>query len=102
MYTLKTSLQICKHVRNTKKKQIIANNHRLIWGGWSSENQVIHLESCIITRMNISLNTTKIIQAFFLNRNFSVKIDGMKSSSRNIFAGDPQGSCLAPVILNLY
>ncbi|CAI6371538.1 unnamed protein product [Macrosiphum euphorbiae] len=40
----------------------------------------------------------KIIKSFLSNRNFRIQISDLKSTSRTIKAGVPQGSCLSPLL----
>ena len=42
------------------------------------------------------------IEIFLRNRYFSVKVNGVLSSKRNIECGVPQGAVLSPTLFNLY
>lgn len=55
-----------------------------------------------IYKSNFPIEIIKIIESFLENRSFSVKMDGVISSSMSIKAGLPQGSCLSPSFFNLF
>lgn len=52
--------------------------------------------------MNLPIYLCKIIADFLHNRTFSVSVNNVFSSTKNIPAGLPQGSILSPILYNLY
>jgi hypothetical protein len=52
--------------------------------------------------MDIPLPLIKIIESFLSNRTFVTKIHNSTSSTRNILAGVPQGSCLSPILFIIF
>lgn len=54
------------------------------------------------TMSNTPTHLVKIIQSFLSERKFQIKIDNHTSSTRNITAGVPQGSCLSPLLYSHY
>lgn len=53
-------------------------------------------------KFNIPIELIKIIQSFLYSRTFKVYIGSHCSDKFSITAGCPQGSCLSPVLYNLY
>lgn len=53
-------------------------------------------------RLNFPVQLTKIILSFLSSRTFKVYIGSYYSERYSITAGCPQGSCLSPVLYNLY
>lgn len=52
--------------------------------------------------LNFPVTIIKIIFSFLRNRSFFVQISEASSSNYNIVAGLPQGSCLSPILYNIY
>lgn len=55
-----------------------------------------------LIRFNFPPMLIKIIQSFLSERTFSVYIGSNHSSQYDILAGCPQGSCLSPILYNIY
>ena len=55
-----------------------------------------------LTQFNFPIEIVKIIQSFLSNRSFSVYLGSTSSQFINISAGCPQGSCLSPILYNIY
>jgi len=54
------------------------------------------------TQTDIPKRLIKLIQSFFKDRSFNIKIQDNTSSSKNIAAGVPQGSCVSPLLYSTY
>lgn len=54
------------------------------------------------TMSDTPTHLVKIIQSFLTDRKFQIKIENHTSSTRNISAGVPQGSCLSPLLYSHY
>jgi hypothetical protein len=55
-----------------------------------------------ISKLQFPTNLTKLINSFLTNRKFRVSVEGEFSTPREIQAGVPQGSVLAPTLYSLY
>jgi hypothetical protein len=55
-----------------------------------------------ISKLQFPANLTKLINSFLTNRTFRVSVEGELSTPREIQAGVPQGSVLAPTLYSLY
>lgn len=52
--------------------------------------------------LNFPLPLTKLINSFLKNREFRVHIGSCFSDKISVAAGCPQGSCISPVLYNIY
>jgi len=55
-----------------------------------------------LSKLHFSANFIKLISSFLTNRKFRVTVEGELSTPREIQAGVPQGSVLAPTLYSLY
>ena len=55
-----------------------------------------------LIKLNFNINIIKLIQSFLSDRSFKVHIGSKCSSSIQIIAGVPQGSCLSPILYNIF
>jgi retron-type reverse transcriptase len=55
-----------------------------------------------LSELSFSTNVIKLISSLLTNRKFKVFVEGEFSTLRNIAAGVPQGSVLAPILYGLY
>lgn len=55
-----------------------------------------------LTRFNFPIEIIKIVESFLKERTFNVYIEKTKSREVYINAGCPQGSCLSPILYNIY
>lgn len=53
-------------------------------------------------QINIPIQLIKIIKSFLENISFKVRVDNTLSSSHEISAGVPQGSCISPTLFTIY
>ena len=52
--------------------------------------------------LGVPTQLVNILKSFLHNRKFSIKVENNHSTSRNIYAGVPQGSCLSPQLFAIY
>jgi retron-type reverse transcriptase len=55
-----------------------------------------------LSKLKFSVYLIKLIISYLTNRNFRVSVESEMSTPREMQAGVPQGSVLAPVLYNLY
>jgi hypothetical protein len=55
-----------------------------------------------LSKLQIPTNLIKLINSYVTNRKFRVSVEGELSTPREIQAGVPQGSVLAPILYSLY
>jgi hypothetical protein len=55
-----------------------------------------------LSELHFSSSLIKLISSFLSNRKFGAMVEGELSTSRNIKAGEPQGSVLSPILYSLY
>jgi hypothetical protein len=55
-----------------------------------------------LSKLQIPTNLIKLINSYLINRKFRVSVEGELSTPKEIQAGVPQGSVLAPILYSLY
>jgi hypothetical protein len=70
----------------------------------SAFDTVEHETLCAVLEQNFGIKSTSLqwIKSYLKDRKLTVKIDGSRSLERTFNFSVPQGSCLGPVLFNLY